>query len=214
MNRSRAIPWLLAAVVAVVVGMGVAAWREVSDADGEAADGAPQIVMLGDSITEEGDWRGMFPDRSIVDAGYSGYTTEQLVPLARDIVSVQPDAVFVLAGTNDVFWDEPPEWTAARLDELINEIEGGAPDARIIVQTVLPAEERSGEIVATNASIRSVAAARGLEVLDLYPAFDDGTGALRGVETYDGVHLTTAGYARWATLLEPWFARLDQPPSS
>lgn len=200
---------MVVAVVAVVVGMGFAAWRGGTDANGSADDGPRKIVMLGDSITEQGDWSAMFPGRTIVNAGFSGYTSEQLVPLVREVIDTRPDAVFVLAGTNDVFNDRPPEWTAGRLDQLITEIEATAPDAQIVIQTVLPADERSTEIVATNAAIRSVAAARGIEVLDLYPAFDDGSGALRSAETYDGVHLTTIGYDRWATLLRPWFERLD-----
>lgn len=201
---------MLAAIVAVVAGMGFAAWRGGTEADESVEEGTQRIVMLGDSITEQGDWFAMFPDRTIVNAGFSGYTSEQLVPLVRDVVDAESDAVFVLAGTNDVFNGRPPEWTVEQLDRLITEVETTAPEARIVIQTVLPAEERSAEVVATNAAIRSVAAARGLEVLDLYPAFDDGNGALRGAETYDGVHLTTIGYDRWATLLQPWFERLEQ----
>ena len=87
-----------------------------------------------------------------------------------------------------------------------------SPDTQIVVQTLLPSARMPSELVATNEAIRRLATARGLEVLDLYPEFDDGFGRLRVDETYDGVHLTGAGYDRWVALLEPWFDRLAAPP--
>ena len=72
-----------------------------------------------------------------------------------------------------------------------------------MIQTVLPSVELGAEVIATNEAIRRFAADRGLDVLDLYPEFDDGSGALRDAETYDGVHLTALGYDRWASLLGP-----------
>jgi lysophospholipase L1-like esterase len=202
-------------VAAVLVGVGVAAVLKARDDEDGSGDPAERIVMLGDSLTEEGNWNELFPERDMVNAGFSGYTTEQIARLAGDAVRAQPAAVFVLSGTNDVFRGYAPSWTADRLDELVTAIETESPGTRIVLQTVLPSAEMSAGMVATNDAIRRLAATRGLEVLDLHPEFDDGSGGLREAETYDGVHLTAAGYARWATLLGPWFDRLDDvtPPS-
>jgi lysophospholipase L1-like esterase len=208
-SRRAAIVWMLAAVL---VGVGFAAVRQRTS-DGNDVDRAARIVMFGDSLTEQGNWLEMFPDRNVIGSGFSGYTTEQLTRLARDAVRSRPTAVFVLSGTNDVFQGQSAEWTADRLGELITAIQSESPDTRIVIQTLLPSEGMSAELVATNDAIRRVATARGLDVLDLYPAFDDGSGRLRAAETYDGVHLTGAGYARWVALLEPWFDRVETEPA-
>jgi lysophospholipase L1-like esterase len=55
-----------------------------------------------------------------------------------------------------------------------------------------------------------LAAQRNLRLLDLHRAFDDGAGGLRSTETSDGVHLTAAGYARWAELLEQELSALTR----
>ena len=196
-------------VAAVLVGVGVAAVLKARDDEDASGDPAKRIVMLGDSLTEEGNWNKLFPERDMVNAGFSGYTTEQIARLAGDAVRAQPAAVFVLSGTNDVFQGYAPSWTTEQLGELVTAIETESPGTRIVLQTVLPSAGTSSGVVATNDAIRRFAAARGLEVLDLHPEFDDGSGGLREAETYDGVHLTAAGYARWATLLGPWFDRLD-----
>jgi N-acetylglucosamine-6-sulfatase len=196
---------------AVLVGVGFAAAREagfVGDDPGDSSVTSTSIVMFGDSLTQQGDWGELFPDREIVEAGFSGYTTEQLTRLAGDAVRSQPAAVFVLSGTNDVFQGRAPAWTADRMNELVTAVENESPGTRIVLQTLPPSAEMRAEVVATNDAIRRLGVERGLEVLDLYPEFDDGSGGLRVAETYDGVHLTELGYARWAALLGPEFDRL------
>jgi lysophospholipase L1-like esterase len=123
-------------------------------------------------------------------------------------------AVFVLTGTNDVYQGQAPSWTTDRLGELVTAFETTSPRTRIVIQTVLPSAELGDGVIATNDAIRRFAADRGLDLLDLYPEFDDGSGALRDAETYDGVHLTALGYDRWASLLRPEFERLDVGSSS
>jgi lysophospholipase L1-like esterase len=197
-------------LVAVLVGVGFAAFQQRrGDEDPPADERSELIVMLGDSITEEGNWKKMFPDRTIFNAGFSGYTSEQLIPIAREVAKSKPQAIYVLAGTNDVFFDQTPDWTADRLADIVAGIEITSPQTQIVVQTVLPSAERAADVRATNAAIRSFAAGRGIEVLDLYSDFDDGLGGLRSEETYDGIHLTERGYQRWAAILEPRFFRLD-----
>ena len=196
-------------VAAVLVGVGVAAVLRARGNESDLGDPAERIVMFGDSLTEEGEWGRLFPERVVVNAGFSGYTTEQLTRLAGDAVRAQPAAVFVLSGTNDVYQGYPPSWTVDRLEELVTAIETESPGTRIVLQTVPPSAEMSADVIATNVAIRQFGAARGLDVLDLHSEFDDGSGGLRAEETYDGVHFTDLGYARWATLLQPVFDRLD-----
>ena len=72
-----------------------------------------------------------------------------------------------------------------------------------IVQTILPRSDAADEVRRANAAIRDEATGRGLRLVDLHPEFDDGTGGLRDAETSDGLHLTRAGYDRWAEVLAP-----------
>ena len=172
------------------------------------------IVMLGDSITEQADWHSLLPDLQAVNQGHSGFTTEQLVPIARSVGAARPRAVLVLTGTNDIRDGRSPEWTASQLDLLLDALEQGSPDTTVIVQTVLPRSDHPAEVIATNAAISAVAAGRGLETLDLHEPFDDGAGGLRPDETTDGIHLSESGYRRWAALLAPLIGGLDDDPGA
>ena len=53
-----------------------------------------------------------------------------------------------------------------------------------------------------NARIVQLAADHDVRLVDLHRHFDNGAGGLRSNETTDGVHLTAAGYERWATVIE------------
>jgi lysophospholipase L1-like esterase len=166
------------------------------------------IVMLGDSITEQAEWDELLPDLPIVNHGHSGYTTEQLVPIADSIGDARPRVVFVLTGTNDIRDGRSPEWTAGHLDRLLDSLESRSPETIVVVQTVLPRADQPAAVTATNEAIRAVAARRGVRVLEVYGSFDDGAGGLRLHETTDGVHLSASGYQRWASLLAPEIDRL------
>ena len=165
------------------------------------------IVMLGDSITEQGPWESSFPDRSISNRGYAGFTTAQLVDVASEVAAQRPRAVYVLTGTNDIRDGRPPSWTVRHLTTILDEFASTAPDTTIIIQTILPRAVGGDEVRATNVGISRLAASRGVDVLDLHTGFDDGNGTLRPSDTDDGIHLTAVGNAVWADLLRDDFER-------
>ncbi|MEQ9161468.1 MAG: GDSL-type esterase/lipase family protein, partial [Ilumatobacter fluminis] len=181
---------------AVVVSIaGLIAWAVRSNAD-DRRIGDDSIVLLGDSITAEGQWDRLLPDRPLVNEGHPGFTTAQLVPVAERVAAADPAVVIILTGTNDIRDGHPPTWTRERLEVLVDRLEDGS-QATIVVQTVLPRADRSAAVRQVNVEVRELAEQRGLGLLDLYETFDDGTGALRDHETYDGLHLTEDGYRRW-----------------
>lgn len=156
------------------------------------------ITMLGDSITEQGDWGELLPDHDVANRGYAGFTTAELVEVAEAVAAAEPAAVFILTGTNDIRDGRTPGWTTDRLERILDHFDQRAPDTSVVVQTILPRADATRQVRAANESIRRVASDRGLPLLDLHAAFDDGAGGLRPSETTDGIHLDEAGYLRWA----------------
>ena len=196
-----------AIVVAVVLLIALLAARRTGTNRGPID--TESIVMLGDSITEQGEWNSLLPGLPIVNQGHSGFTTEELRPIADSVGDARPRAVFVLTGTNDIRDGRPPEWTAVQLGLMLDALDRRSPETITVVQTVLPRAGRPAAVEATNAAVRAVAADRGVQILDLHGAFDDGRGGLRSDETTDGVHLSASGYQQWAMVLAPLIDNLD-----
>ena len=159
------------------------------------------IVMLGDSITAQGRWSELLPDRPIVNSGRDGFTTQQLLPVARAVARRQPQAVIILTGTNDIRDGHEAAWTVEHLAAIVDVFRSFAPDTQVVLQTILPRADAPDAVREANAAITRLAAERDLPLIDLHRDFDDGRGGLRANETEDGIHLTSAGYTRWAAVL-------------
>jgi lysophospholipase L1-like esterase len=179
---------------------------------GQSAVDVDSIVLLGDSVTAQGDWAELLPDWPIVNRGFAGYTSAQLVSGAREIGQVRPRAVVVLVGTNDIRDDRSAVWTGANVGEIVAQIQNASPETVVVVQTVLPRSDRPDAVRRANDAISSVAAEHDVPVLDLYAPFDDGSGGLRAADTTDGIHLSDDGYTRWAALLDAALSELLGSP--
>lgn len=174
---------------------------------GAPAAGEHRVVFYGDSITDGwGRLRGkFFPDQPWVNRGISGQTTPQmLVRFQQDVLGLQPEAVVILAGINDIAGN-----TGA---ETIQTIEANyramvtlakAAHVRVVLSSVLPAKafpwhpgvDPRDEVVALNKWLRDFAAEQNLVYLDYYPAMVASDGGMRPELAVDGVHPTDAGYA-------------------
>ncbi len=63
----------------------------------------PRVVFFGDSITDFWRLNEYFPDRAFINRGISGQITgEMLGRLKADVIDLRPQAVVILAGTNDL----------------------------------------------------------------------------------------------------------------
>jgi lysophospholipase L1-like esterase len=163
------------------------------------------VVMLGDSITEFGNWDEWFPEIPITNRGIGGETSIQL--LARvDSAIDHPLAVFVLIGTNDLSRDVPQQEIAQNVGSILAKIEHLAPGTPVVVQSVMPrALVFRDEIIDLNQRLRVLveAAPDHVRYLDLWPALATPEGALRGELTEDKLHLNGSGYLEWVDLLQP-----------
>jgi hypothetical protein len=76
-----------------------------------------RVVFLGDSITDFWKLEKSFPGKPYVNRGIGGQTTPQmLVRMFPDVIDLQPAAVIILAGTNDIAQNTGPQ-TAAMVEE-------------------------------------------------------------------------------------------------
>lgn len=113
--------------------------------------------MLGDSITEQGPWPDLLPELSVVNRGYSGFTTEQLVDIADEVAPRCPQLVFVLAGTNDIRDSRAPEWTSTNLAEILDRFGSCSPATQVVMHTIPPRADAVTRVAATNEAIKELA---------------------------------------------------------
>jgi lysophospholipase L1-like esterase len=182
-----------------------------------------RVVFMGDSITDawvSPEYGGFFPGKPYVDRGISGQTTPQmLIRFRPDVIALQPKAVVILAGTNDIAGNTGPmtlgqiEANLASMAELAK-----ANKIRVVLASVLPVSnyghDRQGnpldmrlnrppeKILELNTWIKKYAAENGYTYLDYFSAMVDAQGLLQRDLSEDGLHPNAKGYAVMSPLAE------------
>ena len=174
------------------------------------------MVFLGDSITQG--WGGglgaAFPGVKVANRGIDGDTSRGvLIRLKDDVLSLDPAAVVLLVGTNDLEEGALPETIAGNLKLILSALEAHDPKMPIVLCQVFPSaasKKRSADqIKAVNALYRAAVKndAR-VTLVETWPLFADAAGDAIAAEFPDLLHPNEAGYAKWAAALRPIFATL------
>jgi len=173
-----------------------------------------RVVFFGDSITEA--WvstaPAFFDGRPYLARGIGGQTTAQmLVRFRQDVIALRPQAVVILAGTNDIAENTGPYRQEDTFGHLKSMAElARAHGIRVVLASILPARdypwnpgrEPARKIIALNTLLRAYAEKTGLVYLDYHAAMADADGGLKASLGEDGVHPNRAGYDVMGPLAE------------
>ncbi len=182
-----------------------------SEADsrlGPPAPGKARVVFLGDSITDFWRLNEYFPDRDFVNRGISGQvTSEMLGRMKADVIDLKPEAVLVLAGTNDLARGVPLKVIEDNLTMIADLAE--FHHIRPIFASLLPVSDyHKGEnpsyertkvrppemIRGLNEWIAGFCQRRNLVYADYYSQTVDESGSLKADLAADGLHPNGSGY--------------------
>jgi len=185
-------------------------WAKQVDQDRHA------VVFLGDSITQG--WGGglgaAFPGVKVANRGISGDTTRGvLLRLREDVLALDPSAVVLLIGTNDLEEGATPEVVAGNLRLIVASLEQHDPRMPIVLCQVFPSsptmKRPADQIKAVNALYRAaVKNDPRVTYLETWPLFAGPGGDATPAEFPDLLHPNEVGYARWAAALRPVLATL------
>lgn len=178
-----------------------------------------RVVFLGSSIFER--WTDLMPEffnnKNYVNRGISGQISPQLlIRFRQDVIDLQPKAVIILAGSNDMAGSTGHVTTEVIMDNIKSMAElAKRHRIKAILCAYLPVFDypwRKGmapaeKIIALNKQIELYARKNHLVLLDYFtPLKDDRNGQKAGL-TLDGVHPNAAGYQIMAKVTEAAIAK-------
>jgi len=174
------------------------------------------VVFLGDSITQMwGENLGnSFPGMKVANRGISGDTTRGvLIRLKEDVLYLQPRAVILLIGTNDLEEDANPETAAANLKLILAALKSHDASMPIILCQVFPSSETKKRPAEEIKKLNQLYAAlvKGdpqVTLIETWPLFANAQGNAKLEEFPDLLHPNQIGYAKWAAALRPILATL------
>src|ERR1051325_6983559 len=174
------------------------------------------VVLLGDSITQGWgeDFSGWFPGMKVANRGISGDTSRGvLIRMQEDVLALQPQAVVLLIGTNDLEEKAEPETIAANLKLILAELTRTDGKMPIVLCQVFPSSASktrpADKIKKVNQLYATIVKGNPqITFVETWPLFADVQGDAIPAEFPDLLHPNMAGYAKWAAALRPIFATL------
>jgi len=186
------------------------AWSKKIEQDQKA------VVFLGDSITQGwgDDFRGHFAGMKLANRGISGDTTRgMLIRLEEDVLSLNPSAVVMLMGTNDIEVGVDPAAIGRNFAKIIEALKKHNPEMPIVLCRMFPSSGSKKRPKETIAKVNQLydATVNGdsqITVVDTWTLFANAEGDATPQWFPDLLHLNKEGYDRWAAAVSPVFATL------
>jgi len=171
------------------------------------------IVFLGDSLTESFDLIKHFGRNDLRNRGMGGNMTDHILYRLEEITKTRPQKVFLMIGINDLYQEQNPDLVFNNIIRILDIIYSESPKTFRYLQSILPVNEKhlltGGQINTTiykmNDRLKAHCADEPMiAFIDLHSDFLNHNGEMDQEYTYDGVHLTPAGYILWANLVRPY----------
>ncbi|PCH77951.1 MAG: sialate O-acetylesterase [Flavobacteriaceae bacterium] len=174
-----------------------------------------EIIFLGNSITEGGNWAQMFPNVNAINRGISGDVSDGILNRLDEITASKPKKVFLMIGTNDLAHGKTEEYILTNTELILSRIKTASPNTRIYLQEVLPYNPTVGKkfsghksnqqrVIILNKRLKKLARKNKVKIINTHKKFRNRKGLLIREFTYDGLHLNAKGYKHWSKVLRKY----------
>src|SRR5579883_3038390 len=187
----------------------------------KAKAGGIDLYFEGDSITRRwgatdypellADWKRNFFGWNAADFGWGADRVQNILWRLEfgELDGVNPKAIVLLAGTNDVGAGASAEDVEAGIREVVRVMQAKAPAASIVLMGIFPRHDRPqymAEIERINARLAEMADGKRVRYLNVNARMGEGT-----LNAKDKLHPTLAGYEVWAEALKPVLTEILGP---
>ncbi len=197
-------------------------YKRTAQFEQERPINSSDIVMLGDSLTEGGDWESLFngwlpAGISVVNRGIVGDDAPGIYDRLHQILPGNPKKIFLLVGVNDISHQITSDSVLVDIEKVVAEIVDKCPNTTLYIQSLLPYNfdkciyktmnkvDKTHVIRKVNKGLRKMARKYNLEYIYLYDYLKaPGSLHLDPQFTKDGLHINQAAYKIWANALKKY----------
>ena len=172
-----------------------------------------EIIFLGNSITDGGEWCELLGNPKAKNRGISGDTTDGVLFRLNEVTRSKPAKVFLLIGVNDLSKGVSRDTVYSNICRIAQKIRKDSPKTKVYVQSILPVNESFGlfknhtnktaDVLWVNAQLKKWCEKEQVQYVDLYSRFKSPDSELLNPQlTNDGLHLKGDGYLLWIDILK------------
>jgi lysophospholipase L1-like esterase len=171
------------------------------------------VIFLGDSITDEGEWAELIGKPNIKNRGISGDTTDGVLNRLDEIVKSQPQKIFIMIGINDLMSHKSINQILTDYKYILSNLQNQIPNTEVFIQSVLPANNKisrywqnNNNILKLNIGLKKLAKEleNQYQYIDVFSYLLDSENQLDAQYTLDGLHLNGQGYLVWKKVIEKY----------
>ncbi len=169
------------------------------------------IIWLGDSITDGGEWAEFFPNKKVLNRGISSDNTFGILNRIREVTNRKPKKIFLLIGINDIARNIPDDIIITNFKKIIDSVSLFSPKTKLYIQSILPTNDKftnfknhqnkTEHIITINKAVEKMCDNKKIIYVDLYSNFINAEGKMNEKYTNDGLHLLGEGYSKWQQIL-------------
>ena len=188
----------------------------------KAAGKNPQVVFIGDSITEGWEksgqpvWQRYYAKYDAVALGFGGDHTENVLWRLQhgEVDGLAPKVAVLMIGTNNTGdRNDDPKATAAGVKAVIDELRRRLPQTKVLLLAVFPREEQPAAFLRrlnerVNAIISGYADDRYVFFANINASLLNADGTLSRDVMPDMLHPQEKGYEIWARSMDPVLKKL------
>ncbi|PUE64493.1 GDSL-type esterase/lipase family protein [Arcobacter caeni] len=158
-----------------------------------------KVVMLGDSITDEGEWAELLDSRLIQNRGISGDTTDGVLQ-RLDSINKSVKQVFIMIGVNDIMRGKSVDEIFTNYQKIVQILK--EKDIKVYIQSTLYVGEKRAEnfnikVENLNTKLKQFASHNNLIFIDLNKILSSNK-MLKHEFTSDDLHINGKAYVLWA----------------
>lgn len=181
------------------------------------------IIFIGNSITDGGEWSEIFNDLKIKNRGISGDISAGVLNRIDEVAKRKPAKVFLMIGVNDLARGISADSAVKNILVIASYLRQETPASKLFIQSILPVNDiynkfqghtgKAKQIKEVNDALSKNAATYHFTYIDLYPSFCNEEGKLKRELSNDGLHLKGEGYLLWKHVVFPFVYGLQAKPS-
>ncbi|OAA90841.1 GDSL-type esterase/lipase family protein [Clostridium coskatii] len=171
-----------------------------------------QIVFLGDSLTDIGQWNELLNNPCILNRGISGDNTSGVLNRLSEVIKLNPRKIFIMIGINDIGKGLSTNEITKNYSKILGRIKKDLPNTGIYAESVLPINKdlfktntSEKQITDLNISLNKLCKSLNVQYIDLYHLFTlPNQNKLSYKYTVSGLHVNGDGYRVWRDALKPY----------
>lgn len=166
--------------------------------------GNADIVMIGDSLTDFGEWNEILQGKSILNRGISGDRTDGVLKRLDSVIATGASKAFIMIGFNDINAEVDAVKIIKNYEDIILKLTDNGMS--VFIQSILfindNAKSPTNKIIAqVNHQLKTLSQnTQSVTYINLNSKLAP-SGKLESQFTTDGIHLNSKGYEVWRDLL-------------